>query len=296
MTSTLSKMERRRKVWREVEDLFKKESHVLIVHYSCESLYDRENGQTPRITSIAVRNFASGQTESFSIHIAAELSGCPPVEIESRCDELERKMLGEFFDYLEAHMSYDWVHWNMRDINYGFAAIEHRFRVLKGMPQASLDESRKHDLSRIIVSLYGPSYIAHPRMARLMEKNGIKAIDFLDGPGEAEAFEKREFVKLHQSTLRRVDIISNILERVIDGTLKTDANWRDRTGIHPAALIEFSVKHWIFSLIGLVVGVAGVLLPFVQSSKEKPKQSSDHSTVNTNPAVRLPAEKNASTR
>jgi hypothetical protein len=133
-------------------------------------------------------------------------------------------------------------------------------------------------------------------MARLMEKNGIKAIDFLDGPGEAEAFEKREFVKLHQSTLRRVDIISNILERVIDGTLKTDANWRDRTGIHPAALIEFSVKHWIFSLIALVVGVAGVLLPFVQSSKEKPKQSSDHSTVNTNPAVRLPAEKNASTR
>lgn len=296
MTSALAKRERRRKAWREVEDLIKKESHVLIIHYSCESLYDRENRQTPRITSIAVRNFESGQTESFSIHIAAELSGCPLVEIENRFDELERIMLCDFFGFLEAHVSYDWVHWNMRDINYGFAAIEHRFKVLRGKPQASLDESRKHDLSRIIVSLFGPSYIAHPRMESLMERNGIEAIDFLNGLGEAAAFEKREFVKLHQSTLRRVDIISSILERVIDGTLKTNASFRDRNGIHPAVLIELAVKHWMFSLIGLLVGVAGLLIPFIQSSKEPTNESSDHSPVNINSAKRLPVEKETPTR
>jgi hypothetical protein len=27
-----------------------------------------------------------------------------------------------------------YLHWNMRDINYGFAAIEHRHRVLDGSP------------------------------------------------------------------------------------------------------------------------------------------------------------------
>lgn len=38
------------------------------VHYSCESFYDIQDGRTPRITSIAIRNYASAQTESFSIH------------------------------------------------------------------------------------------------------------------------------------------------------------------------------------------------------------------------------------
>jgi hypothetical protein len=276
MTSALAKIERRKKARREVEELSKKESHVLIVHYSCESFYDRENGQTPRITSIAARNFSSGQTASFSIHKVAELSGCPPAEIEARYDDLEKKMLGEFFEYLEAHLSYDWVHWNMRDINYGFPAIEHRFKVLKGKPKVSLDESRKHDLSRIIVALYGPGYIAHPRMKKLMEKNGIKALDFLDGAGEAAAFENKEFVKLHQSTLRKVDVISNIFGRVIDGTLKTDANWRDQYGIHPVVLIELAVKHWIFSLICLAVGIIPLVLPVLQpvNQPQAPKSSS----------------------
>ena len=41
---------------------------VVVIHYSCESFYDRPDGTSPRITSIAVRNLATGQTESFSIH------------------------------------------------------------------------------------------------------------------------------------------------------------------------------------------------------------------------------------
>lgn len=275
MTSALAKIERRKKARREVEEIHNNENHVLIIHYSCESFYDRESGQTPRITSIAARNFGSGQTESFSIHKVAELAACPPHEIETRYDELEKKMLGEFYDFLETHASYDWVHWNMRDINYGFAALEHRFKVLRGRPKARLDESRKHDLSRIIVALYGPSYIAHPRMKKLMEKNGIKALDFLDGAGEAAAFENKEFVKLHQSTLRKVDIISNILGRVIDGTLKTDANWRDQYGIHPAALIELAVKHWLFSVAGLLLAIAGLVVPSLQSTKDNSSPAND---------------------
>jgi len=287
MTSALAKIERRKKARREVEEIHKNENHVLIIHYSCESFYDRESGQTPRITSIAARNFASGQTESFSIHKVAELAVCPPEDIETRYDELEKKMLGEFYDFLESHASYDWVHWNMRDINYGFAALEHRFKVLRGKPKARLDESKKHDLSRINVALYGPSYIAHTRMKKLMEKNDIKALDFLDGAGEAAAFENKEFVKLHQSTLRKVDIISNILGRVIDGTLKTDANWRDQYGIHPAALIELAVKHWLFSLAGLLLAIAGLVVPFLQSTKDNGSPAND-STKNSQPSGQRP--------
>lgn len=120
-----------------------------------------------------------------------------------------------------------------------------------------------------------------------MEKNGIKALDFLDGAGEAAAFENKEFVKLHQSTLRKVDIISNILGRVIDGTLKTDANWHDQYGIHPAALIELAVKHWLFSLAGLLLAIAGLVVPFLQSTKDNGSPAND-STKNSQPSGQSP--------
>ena len=82
--------------------------------------FDRPDGATPRITSIAVRNFASGQTESFSIHKVAELKHIPIVDIPGHYDSLEKEMLDEFSQYLQSNDHCIWVHWNMRDINYGF--------------------------------------------------------------------------------------------------------------------------------------------------------------------------------
>lgn len=72
----------------------------------------------------------------------------------------------------------------MRDINYGFPALEHRFRVLKGKSE-ELDESRKFDLSRALVAAFGNKYMGHPRLIKLMEANHITTLDLLDGPGEA---------------------------------------------------------------------------------------------------------------
>ncbi len=62
-----------------------------MINYSCESFYDRSEGQTPRVTSIAVRNYASGQTESFSIHKVAELNRVEFAEIDKNYDVLEKR-------------------------------------------------------------------------------------------------------------------------------------------------------------------------------------------------------------
>ena len=105
-----------------------------------------------------------------------------------------------------------YLHWNMRDANYGFQAIEHRFRVLCGN-DASLyvvDDKYKVDLARLLQDIYGSHYIEHPRMEKLVRKNGIALLDFLPGYGEAKAFEDRHFAALHLSTLRKVDVIANI--------------------------------------------------------------------------------------
>ncbi|MED1444941.1 hypothetical protein [Bacillus pacificus] len=123
MANTKQRLNKRRKALNEIQNLVDNAAHLLIIHYSCESFYDIKDGRTPRITSIAVRYFNTGQTETFSIHKVAEKKGYL-AEIESHYDELEKIMLGEFYKFVKTHLNYNWVHWNMRDINYGFQAID----------------------------------------------------------------------------------------------------------------------------------------------------------------------------
>ena len=141
----------------------------LIINYSFESFYDIADGKTPRITAIAVRYYETGQSDIFSIHKTAEKKGISLDDIDSKYDMLEKEMLKEFFDFAKQHSSYKWLHWNMRDINYGFKAIEHRYEVLKGKPYILQDEN-KIDISRLLIDLYGVGYISHPRLPKLMDK------------------------------------------------------------------------------------------------------------------------------
>ena len=84
---------RQKEARQRLNSLFSDRSNVWVIHYSCESFYDRPNGASPRITSLAVRCLDSAQTHSFSIHQVAERQKVPFAEIEARYDELERQML-----------------------------------------------------------------------------------------------------------------------------------------------------------------------------------------------------------
>ena len=258
MGSELKRLNRRKKAKLKLDELYERSETVLIIHYSCESFYDRPNGKTPRITSIAVRNLSSGQTESFSIHKVAELKNLAFQDIPQDYDSLEKEMLGEYFAFVQSHQGHYWVHWNMRDINYGFQAIEHRYRILGGEP-FKIEEANKFDLARALIVVYGISYIGHPRLQRLIQKNKITEIGFLNGQQEAEAFDNGEYVKLHQSTLRKVDILANIFERTIDKSIKTNARWKDIYGLSPAIVGEILKEHWFFSLLGFIAIVFGII-------------------------------------
>jgi len=239
-----------------LQNIYGEPKSVLIVHYSCESFYDLPTGRSPRITSIAVRHFGSGQTESFSIHKVAELQGVSLDQIENDYDHLEKLMLDEFSRCVQGHKGETWVHWNMRDTNYGFAAIDHRYRTLEGEGIEVLD-GHKVDLARILVSIYGLRYAKHPRLLSVIKKNDISDRDLLSGEAEAEAFTKKEYVKLHQSTLRKVDVIANILERAAQHDLKTDAKWWDIYGFDPRALMDAMKENWILALLKLLFFLSG---------------------------------------
>ena len=92
MGKELIRLNRRRSTKSLIDRIVERPGDALIVHYSCESFYDRNDGRTPRVTSIAVRNFDSGQTESFSIHKVAEVRGISLGEIAAQYDELEKPL------------------------------------------------------------------------------------------------------------------------------------------------------------------------------------------------------------
>lgn len=204
------------------EFLKNNKAKVYIIHYSCES-FIKHQMKTPRISSIAIRNYGNGQTVTFSINKIAETKYIKFEDIESKYDELEKCMLEEYFEFIRVRKDNYYVHWNMRDINYGFEAIKHRYKVLGGKP-VNIEENRLYDLSKILINYYGVDYISHPRMIKLMEKNNISTDKFLSGPEEAECFDNKDYIKLQMSTLKKVDILFNILDRQINGKLKTNKN------------------------------------------------------------------------
>ena len=245
-----------------IDRLFDDAANVWVTHYSCESFYDRTDGRSPRITSIATRKLDSGQTVSFSIHQVAELDGIELAGITAHYDDLERKMLDDFFGHIGSHRGMKYLHWNMRDINYGFAAIEHRYRVLGGNPTFVIPHENKFDLARLLIDIYGEAYTGHPRLTTLLDKNKIQPRDFINGASEAEAFEQGNFVGLHQSTLRKVDMIANVAGRARDRSLITSTTWWQMHGGRLRTFINFAAENRAFQFVAGTASIIGLAVAF----------------------------------
>ena len=156
-------------------------------------------------------------------------------------------MLQEYNDHISGYKDTQYLHWNMRDVNFGFQALEHRARV-HGIEPCVVPDSCRLDLSRLLVQAYGTGYIGHPRLKKLLEKNHIEPLDFLSGEAEAEAFERGDYVALHQSTLRKVDVLANLAGRAHTNSLRTNATWWELRGGTVRAALEWMAFHPIWSI------------------------------------------------
>lgn len=262
MAKEYSRIELRKKSIEKLNSILDHENKILIIHYSCESFYNIPNGKSARITSIAVRYFDTGQDVSFSIHKTAELKKIPFEDITNRYDEIEKDLLSDFFEFVNKHKGYYYFHWNMRDVNFGFEALKHRFEVLGGVP---IDISNYHriDIARLVIDKYGPRYIGHPRLEKLIEKNKISNRDFLSGADEALAFEQKRYVELHKSTLKKVDIINNLVIRAVNDTLVHDAKLKDVYGLSASGVLQLikdnpflTIAIWLLGIgLGAVITV-----------------------------------------
>ncbi|MDX6806422.1 hypothetical protein [Terrihabitans rhizophilus] len=243
----------------QLDQILKNPNSALLVHYSCESFY-KTDGRSPRITSIAARRYGSGQTISFSIHKMAEIDCVPMDRIRDHYDALERKMLDEFYEFIAENAHVKWVHWNMRDENYGFEAIKRRYQVLGGSPRASVPEQNRIDLARLLVDRYGRDYTGHPRLESLVMSNAMTTTGFLNGQEESDAWDQGRFLDLHRSTLRKVDLFGAIISRVEDGSLKTQSGWLAR-------VLGAVQAHPVISGLVLFGSLAGALAALVNGAQ-----------------------------
>lgn len=206
---------------RELKFLKDNESSLYVIHYSCQGLNDENEGYSPRITSIAVLHVSSSTMHSFSIHLIAEIKKIGRDEIHNHYDDIEATMLEDFYEFIRSHQDCFWIHWNMSNINYGFETIEHRYRVLTDKQPPKVEDSKKYNLSSIISEVYGKDSFELPRLPSIMACNGGPHRDNLTGAEEAEAFKRKEYLKLHKSTMSKVYFFKSIYHKVQARKLKT---------------------------------------------------------------------------
>ncbi|MCJ7449784.1 MAG: hypothetical protein MUO72_19075 [Bacteroidales bacterium] len=251
-----------------LSDLLEKKDKVLIIHYSCES-FITSHGRTPRITSICVRNLGTGQNKTFSIHLQAQFEGIDFNNLNTQdYDQIEKSLLTDYYQFVEKYKDYQWVHWNMRDANYGFEAIANRFRILRGTP-VYLADDRLIDLPRVLGMLFTYGFEKNKpkgRLLNLAERNRISTLNALTGKEEADAFDNKEYLKLHISTLRKIDIINAVIERVDKNELKIFTTIKDIYGLSIPGIIEIVRNSWLLLLIwSIFIFTIGVTLePIIQ--------------------------------
>lgn len=236
---------------------------TLVIHYSCESFYNLE-GRTPRITSICVKNRQSGEAIVFSIHLQAQLEH---VDLNTcsldNIDELEKNMLSEFAGFVNEHRDYYWIHWNMRNATYGFEAISNRARIVEADSFIIADD-RKVDLLKILIDLYTSKFIQdkpNGKMLNMAIKNNISTRDALNGKEEADAFDEKNYLKLHMSTMRKVEVIDRILEELEYNTLDVVSKFNDIYGLSIIGIITLIRENPIlFTTWSVIVFFIGIFL------------------------------------
>jgi hypothetical protein len=221
-------------------------------------LYGENEQLSPRVTSIVVMHLATEQTASFSTHAVAEELGIDRADLFQHLDQIERVLLTSFFEFVRDRRDRYWVHWNMRNITYGFEHIEHRYRVLTQIDPPSIPIERRLNLNDFLSKRYGSDYCSHPKMQCLMEKNGGIHRHFLTGKQEVEAF-RAEFIKMHNSTLCKVGFFKNVIHKLITGRLKTASRGY---GQMLDNLFESRLAKTI-ALIGSLVAIVAIPLAFI---------------------------------
>jgi hypothetical protein len=230
--------------------------HAFVIHYVGATFASSER----RVTAIAARNLGTGITESFELESELRRLALEPLTASiEQLDHAERKMFDRFYAFVRAHQNHYWLHWNMRNSVFGFAALAGRQKALGGRV-ATIPDQYRVDLADRMIDLHGDSY-ADPtnRLRSLAVTNGIALPHLIDGPEQGAALERRDFGAGTRSLANRVDVMYVVAIRANEGTLKTKAKFRDRVAA-AGGLVKWAKEHPVAIAFAIAAPVISVVV------------------------------------
>jgi DNA polymerase elongation subunit (family B) len=137
---------------RTLEELQKSQNSILTLHYACTDI----KKSPVIITSISVKNYATGQTDSFSF------------------DEYgnEKDLLSAFVKCMKDYQNYTIVTWNQKSSTYGIQHIQRRCKE-SNIDDFPIKMEQVVDLDDIYTEKYGRNYVKNPKLRCLAELNKI---------------------------------------------------------------------------------------------------------------------------
>ncbi len=239
--------------------MIKDPGNVLIIHYSQSRTYDEEYDEiSPLISAIVIKSLDGKSEYHFAIHLEADKANIPVEEIENSYRDLEFRTLKAFNEFVKRHGHCIWVHWNMKNVHFGFEAIRHRFeKIFAGLRDRieEIPSNSKVNLALLIEEMYGDKYANESdTLASMMKLNNSKILsnDYLTLENESVEFEKKNFKSVLASLDCKTDFLCKSVRLLSQKKLKV---WSKNSYASFVEFIAHPLINFIFFIIGLVLSI-----------------------------------------
>jgi len=196
----------------ELHEHFRRGDDLIVIHYGCENLYTAKD-HPASVSCVAYCRVVRAEAGSFSVVDTPE--GTDP-------SDAELQVLKRYFAFLERNGGAAFVHWNMSKPDYGFSALEARYKFLTADDAPyQVPRDRTYDLDDLITYEYGSDYAPHPRLISVAVLNGLRRHHALAGKDEADRFEAGDHGSIRRSIDEKARWIAVLGESFLAGSLKT---------------------------------------------------------------------------
>lgn len=238
-------------------------SKVLFIHYSQSNTFEDDDygNISPIITSIVIKSLDGQIDQQFAIHFEADKADIPIDEIQYSYRDLELRILKLFNEFVRRHNSCNWIHWDMKNIHFGFEAIKHRYEKIFGdlKNYNEIPINNKTNLRAIIEGMYGESFVNGPdKLKSLLVCNSgnIESNVYLSSNVESTEFERKNFINVIQSVDLKTDFIKNATIKLMNRRLLV-------LNKNNYAVFIDTVNHPVFTFIGWIATVVGLIVSLI---------------------------------
>lgn len=246
-----------------LKNYIKQKSQYMFIHYARQNCFENSYEKGPRVISIVVMNADSEQTMAFSLKKSAEKHGGDFFHVsKDEQDTIELEMLNSFFEYIRSNSSKKWFHWNMKNNNFGFVAIEERYKELGGQ-SIKIDEDKKINIAVLLKKKYGTNYAQNckwnggvaGKMYDTFLQNNIDEAEILNGEQEVKEYILQNIMAIEQSVQGKVKAFRIIIEKASDNVLKTRGRLlKDVYGLNISGIAQYIQDNAILALLFSIIG------------------------------------------